>query len=91
MERKLIGQLQTHHNHARHPEEQNVQPRFEEGSGVERLKVVCLFRPSHDREGEEARGEPRVEDVLVAFEHEVVAGATEEFLRLGVGILGVDD
>ena len=62
----LAQKRHSHHHHARHPEEEDVPPRLEQRVGVEGLEVcVPLVRPADGREGEETRGEPRVEHVLV--------------------------
>ena len=54
----LSGKLQPHHDHARHPEEEDVMPCLHDGCGVELGQVrgggVCL-RPAKGAEGPQAR------------------------------------
>lgn len=89
VEWKLVSQLQAHHNHPCDPEEKNVTSSLKEGCWVERLQIVCLLRPSHDREGEKTRGEPRVKDVRITFNYEFIAAASKKFFSFGVRILSV--
>ena len=68
-----VRQMQTHHDHPRHPEEQDVEPGLEQLGGVEGLQVVRVVGPTEDREREEARAEPGIEHVFVLVEGELVA------------------
>ena len=64
-EGELVGELQAHHDHARDPEEDDVEPRLEQRRRVERLEVGrTRVGPAEHGEREEARREPRVEHVL---------------------------
>mmetsp|Transcript_17815 Transcript_17815/g.30196 ORF Transcript_17815/g.30196 Transcript_17815/m.30196 type:complete len:506 (-) Transcript_17815:1701-3218(-) len=66
VERQLVGQLETHHHHSGHPEEEDVVAGFEQVAREEGLEVVLVaVGPAEGREREEARGEPGVENVLV--------------------------
>ena len=50
----LACQLNAHHDHARHPEEDDVVPGFQRVGGVEALQVRgILIGPSQGREGPE--------------------------------------
>ena len=55
------------HDHARDPEEENVEAGDEERGGVEGVEVGACFlrqiRPAEDGDGQQAGGEPCVEDV----------------------------
>mmetsp|Transcript_4939 Transcript_4939/g.10911 ORF Transcript_4939/g.10911 Transcript_4939/m.10911 type:complete len:239 (+) Transcript_4939:1371-2087(+) len=86
VERKLIRQLQSHHNHPCNPKEKNIQSSLKERSGVECLEIVRLLWPSQDGEGEESRREPSVEYIFVAFEDNFIARASKELFSLIVGI-----
>ena len=63
LEGHLIHEVQAHHHHAGHPEEQDVEPGDEHGRGVERGKILGLVRPAHGAEGPQGGREPRVEHV----------------------------
>ena len=65
VERSHAGVFQTAHDHACHPEEQNVVPRFHVGSGVEVFQVGRLIRPAERGERPQARREPCVEHIFV--------------------------
>lgn len=41
LERQLPRQVQPHHDHARHPEEQDVVPCLHDGGGVEGFIIRC--------------------------------------------------
>mmetsp|Transcript_20615 Transcript_20615/g.42993 ORF Transcript_20615/g.42993 Transcript_20615/m.42993 type:complete len:567 (-) Transcript_20615:452-2152(-) len=87
MEWKLVSQLQTHHDHPRYPKENNIQSSLEKGGWVERLQVVCLLRPTHHGEREEARGEPCIKNIGITFKYNFIAAASKELFCLGVCIL----
>ena len=42
LEGQLAGELEAHHDHAGHPEEQDVMARLQQGAGVEHIKVLGL-------------------------------------------------
>mmetsp|Transcript_29964 Transcript_29964/g.66341 ORF Transcript_29964/g.66341 Transcript_29964/m.66341 type:complete len:200 (-) Transcript_29964:1398-1997(-) len=66
LEGHLPGQLDAHHHHASHPEEQDVVPSLHHLCGVERLEVrgLCVG-PAQCAEGPQTRGEPGVKYVLL--------------------------
>ena len=51
-------ELDAHHDHARHPEEQDVVAGLEQLPGVEGLQVLRLLGPLEHGEGEPAGREP---------------------------------
>mmetsp|Transcript_18515 Transcript_18515/g.40082 ORF Transcript_18515/g.40082 Transcript_18515/m.40082 type:complete len:336 (-) Transcript_18515:391-1398(-) len=87
MEWKLVSQVQAHHNHPCHPEEKNVRTSLKEGCWVECLQIVRLLRPSHDREGEKARGEPCVKNILITFKYDIFATTSKKCFCFDVCIL----
>ncbi len=84
-ERTLAGEMQSHHHHPRHPEEQDVEAGDEHRSRVEVSQVGGLLRPAEGRERPQRRREPGVEHVAVLGEPVVpglgrsrLAGAGDE-------------
>ena len=67
-ERHVAHELQSHHHHARDPEEDDVEARDEHAGGIEGRELRRLVRPAERRERPERRGEPGVEHVLVLRE-----------------------
>ena len=65
MEGRLAGVLQAQHDHARHPEEEDVVGGLHDASGVEIVQVRRLVRPPQRRMRPQSGGEPRVQHVLV--------------------------
>ena len=66
--RHVAGELQSHHDHARDPEEDDVPARHEHAGGIEGGELRGLVRPAQRRERPERRGKPGVEHVLVLRE-----------------------
>ena len=64
-EGRLSHEVKPHENHARHPEEDDVEPRLHHRRRVELRQVCGLLRPAQRREGPERRGEPGVEHILI--------------------------
>mmetsp|Transcript_20475 Transcript_20475/g.38935 ORF Transcript_20475/g.38935 Transcript_20475/m.38935 type:complete len:281 (-) Transcript_20475:239-1081(-) len=79
LERHLAREREAHHHHARHPEEEDVVPRLQQRPGEKVVQVRGLLRPSHGGEGEQARGEPRVQHVGVLSQRHL--GARVSLLR----------
>ena len=65
LERDLAGELQPVHDHARHPEEQDVVAGLHHGGRVEILVVGRLFRPAERGERPQAGGEPGIQHIRV--------------------------
>ena len=65
VERDVLAELQAHHDHAGHPEEDDVVARDERRRRVELLELRRLIRPAERLERPEARAEPRVEHILI--------------------------
>mmetsp|Transcript_49822 Transcript_49822/g.153860 ORF Transcript_49822/g.153860 Transcript_49822/m.153860 type:complete len:1584 (+) Transcript_49822:1327-6078(+) len=67
VEWKLPGEADRHHNHPGNPEEQYVMTCLKQRGREEGVEVVVALGvgPAEDGEGEEAGGEPGVQDVLV--------------------------
>ena len=70
-EGERVRELQAHHDHARDPEEEDVEARFQEGGRIERPELVRVLGPAHHGEREQAGREPRVQDILVPLELDV--------------------
>ena len=60
------GQLDSEHDHARNPEEDDVARRGEDVGGIEGAQLIGLLGPAQRGEGPQARREPGVEHVGVA-------------------------
>ena len=79
----LSGELQSHHDHASHPEEQDIMPCLHHGCGVELGQVrgwgVCLG-PAQGAEGPQARREPGVQHVLLLAQHNIFAIPAQQAL-----------
>mmetsp|Transcript_498 Transcript_498/g.824 ORF Transcript_498/g.824 Transcript_498/m.824 type:complete len:496 (+) Transcript_498:478-1965(+) len=79
----LAGELDAHHHHAGHPEEQDVVPRLQALGGVEPLEVLALrVGPAHGGEGPQAGGEPGVQHVVVLPQRHTVNPQSRLGLRL---------
>ena len=63
----LAGELEAHHHHPRHPQEEDVARGREHVGRVEGAQLVGLLRPAERRERPQRRGEPGVEYVGVAL------------------------
>lgn len=61
----LTCELDAEHDHARHPEEEDVMPSLQESPGVELGKVGGLVGPPHGGEGPQATAEPGVQHILI--------------------------
>ena len=63
VEGRAAGEAKAEHDHARHPEEEDVEAGDEDVGRIEDAIVGRVVRPPHRRERPEAGGEPGVEDV----------------------------
>mmetsp|Transcript_12703 Transcript_12703/g.36824 ORF Transcript_12703/g.36824 Transcript_12703/m.36824 type:complete len:425 (-) Transcript_12703:1031-2305(-) len=77
-EGEQVRELERHHDHARDPEEEDVQAGLEERRGEETSQVCRVVGPSHDREWKETGAEPRVEHIFVLLETNLVLAAPEQ-------------
>ena len=77
LEGHLSSEVDSKHDHASDPEENDIPSSLQHGRGVEVLQVGGLVGPAHDGEGPEARGEPGVEDVLVLLQLEGLASSKD--------------
>ena len=64
-ERHIAAEAQPHHDHACHPEEDDVIARHEHRRRVEMAQIDRLLRPAECLERPEAGAEPRIEHVLI--------------------------
>ncbi len=67
-ERHLAGEVQGQHDHARHPEEDDVETGDQHAGGQVVLQLPGVVGPAQGGEGPQGGGEPGVEDVLVLFQ-----------------------
>ena len=78
----IAGEPAAEHDHARDPEEENVEAGDEKAGGIEGVEVGAVLRrdvrPAEDGDGQQARGEPGVENV----------GFLRDLLRAAVGAGG---
>ena len=82
-ERHVAGEAQRHHNHPRHPEEDDVVAGHQDIRGVEALKIGRSRRPAQGGEGPQCGAEPGVEHIRVLGERRV-GGQTGASPRLGL-------
>ncbi len=68
VERHLSRVLDAAHDHARHPEEQDVVARLHVGGGIEVFVIRRLVGPAERGERPQARREPGVEHVVVLMD-----------------------
>ena len=61
-----------HHNHARHPEEDDFVAGNKHIAGQKGFQIIGFRRPAQSGEGHECGGEPSVEHVFIAGECEAV-------------------
>ncbi len=85
VERYITRVLQAHHNHPRHPEEEDIVARLHDRRGVEIAQFVGLIRPPQRRVGPQRRAEPGIEDVRVLLQFRRAA------LGAGGRIVDADD
>ena len=67
-ERHLTHELDSGHDHAGDPEEQDLRRGHERVPGIERLEALGLVGPAQCTEGPERRGEPSIEDIRILLE-----------------------
>ena len=65
VEGQPVGELETEHDHARDPEENDVDAGFQDVGGVEPLEVGRLVRPAERGKRPEPRAEPGIEHVRI--------------------------
>ena len=85
LEGHLVHELEPHHDHPGHPEEDDVEPRDHQRGRVEVFELRCLVRPAHRGEGPERAAEPGVQDVLVLDDVRPPALFAGRRVRLGHG------
>ncbi len=71
VERHVAHELDAHHDHARDPEENDVESGDEHISGIEVLERVRLLWPAERAEWPQGRGEPGIENVLVLSQGDI--------------------
>ena len=88
-ERHVAHEVQAEHDHARDPEEDDVEARDQHRGRIERRKLGRLGRPAQRRVRPQRGGEPRVEHVVVLAQRDVPA-MPGLGLRLGAGLVACD-
>ncbi len=86
VERRLFLEMQSHHHHARNPEEDDVEAGDQRRGRIEALQFRRLVRPAQRRERPQRRREPGVEHVVVAMQ--ILAGEACPTFRVGVQYRG---
>ena len=89
-EGRLSGELQPHHDHASHPEEQDIMPCLHDGRGVELGQVRgwgVSLGPAKGAEGPQAGGEPGVQHVLLLAQHNTFAIPAQQALLFALSTL----
>lgn len=61
----ITGKFHAHHDHAGDPEEEDVVPCLQQRCRVVLGQIRRLLRPAKHREGEQARGKPGVQHIIV--------------------------
>ena len=64
-ERHVAGKLQAHHDHTRHPEEDDVIARLQDCGRVEAFQIIGLRRPAQRTKGPETAAKPGVQHIGV--------------------------
>ena len=67
-ERHVAPEAQSHHDHARDPEEDDVISRNERRCRIEMAEVFRLLGPAQRLERPESRAEPRIEHILILMD-----------------------
>lgn len=66
LEGELVGEAETHHDHASDPKEDDVTSCFKKIPREEGFEVGILdIGPAKGSEGEESRREPGIEDIFI--------------------------
>ena len=87
VEGDFAGELQPRHDHARHPEEEDVVAGFHDRGRVEVLQVGGLFGPAQGGERPQAGGEPGVEHIGVLLQIGAAAVGAVRGVLAGDGLL----
>ena len=77
--------IESHHHHAGHPEEDNIETGNKERGGIEGFQGRCLVGPPHRGEGPKGRAEPGIQDIFILPQRSSSA------VRTHIGILGGDN
>src|SRR5439155_21592403 len=67
-ERDFAGEMNTHHDHARDPEEENVVSGYEQRCWIILLKVFRFLGPTQGRERPKLRAEPCIQYIRILLE-----------------------
>ena len=73
----FVGEVEPHHDHPRHPEEENVEAGHEQGCRIETRQVGRLFGPPQGGKGPEGRREPGIENVGIPGDIGAFAGGAD--------------
>ena len=71
--RHVAHELQAHHDHPRHPEEDDVEAGDQYAGGIEGLERLGVLRPAEGRERPQRRGEPGVQHVGILLQRHLRA------------------
>ena len=82
----MLHQMHGQHDHARHPEEDDVEAGHQHIGGVEGLQRLGLLRPAQGGEGPQARAEPGVQHVVVLAQYRIA----QIVLRAYLGLVAAD-
>ena len=78
----MLHQVHGQHDHARYPEEDDVEAGHQHIGGVEGLQRLGLFRPAQGGEGPQARAEPGIQHVIVLAQNGIAQIVLGAHLRL---------
>ena len=83
LERNILAEFQPHHDHARHPEENNIVACYKSAGRVELLQLRCLIRPAHGFKRPQSGAEPGIQHILILTE--MPAAALRADIHIGTG------
>ncbi len=67
-ERNFLFEFQSHHNHPRHPEENNVITCYQHACRIELPQFHRVFRPAHSRKGPQGGAKPSIQHVRILLD-----------------------
>ena len=83
LERNILAKFQPHHDHARHPEEDNIIACYQSAGRIELLQLRCLIRPAHGFKRPQSGAEPGIQHILILTE--MPAAALRADIHIGTG------
>ena len=82
-EGNVLPECQAHHDHAGHPEENDIISRNQSARGIEMFEFLCFLRPPHGLKGPKSGTEPGIQHILILMN--VPASAFRTGLHIHTG------